>query len=109
MRKFYRLPSRGRFYPFALGIGVGMSLCFGLMNFHVVRARDGFHLVQKRHGTLGQVYVDARLFSETDWTNHSELAAAMTAANKEYLMLGMPEDLIENGLNRVAGRPVATY
>jgi hypothetical protein len=80
----------------------------GLMNFHVVRARDGFQLVQKRHAMLGQVYVDATQFSETDWMDHSELAAAMTADNKEYLMKGLPANPVQSGLNRLTGRPVQT-
>jgi hypothetical protein len=78
------------------------------MNFHIVRARDGFHLLQKQHAMLGQVYVDATHFSETDWIDHSELAAAMMADNKEYLMRGTPANSIQNGLNRIAGRPVTT-
>ncbi len=108
MEKLYTLPSRRQFYPFALGIGVGVSLCLGLMNFHIVRARDGFHLVQKQHAKLGQVYVDATDFSENDWIDHSALSAAMTADDKEYLMKGTPAKSIQNGLNRFAGRPVTT-
>lgn len=95
MEKIYTLPSRRGLSTFCLGIGVGVFLCLGFMNFHVVRARDGFHLVQKRHAMLGQVYVDATLFTDIDWTNHSELAAAMTADNKEYLMKGTPANRIK--------------
>jgi hypothetical protein len=108
MERIYTLPSGRRLFPFALGVGVGVTLCLGLMNFHVVRARDGFHLVQKQHAMLGQVYVDATQFSEKDWNDHCELAAAMKADNKEYLMKGLPADQVKNGLNRIAGRAVQT-
>jgi len=78
------------------------------MNFHVVRARDGFHLVQKQHARLGEVYVDATQFSESDWLDHSELAVAMKADNKEYLMKGSTNNPVQNGVNRLVGRPVQT-
>lgn len=49
-----------RIYGFVFGIGLGALACLGAMNYHVVRAQDGFHLVQKQHARLGQAYVDTR-------------------------------------------------
>ena len=87
MRKIHTLISRRpRLYAFALGIGVGASVCLGVMNFHIVRARDGFYLVQKHHAKLTQTYVDTREFDARDWAENADLAAALTADNKGYLM-----------------------
>jgi len=73
-------------YTFVLGIGVGASMCLGVMNFHIVRARDGFYLVQKHHAKLTQTYVDTRQFNARDWAENVDLTAAVTADDKEYLM-----------------------
>jgi hypothetical protein len=92
-------------YTFVLGAGVGAALCLGAMNFHVVRAQDGWHLVQKHHARLGQVYVDTRQFGASDWINNTDLAAALTADNKAYVMQSAVTSPLQNGLNRLAGRP----
>ena len=87
MRQIHTLISgRPRLYTFFFGIGVGASVCLGVMNFHVVRARDGLYLVQKHHAKLSQTYVDTREYNARDWAENADLAAALTADNKEYLM-----------------------
>ena len=55
------------------------------MNFHIVRANDGLHLVQKHHAKLTQSYVDVRQFSALDWSDNADLSAALIAENKEYM------------------------
>jgi len=72
-------------YTFLLGLGAGASLCLGVMNFHVVRANDGLHLVQKHHAKLAQSYVDVRQFSALDWTDNADLTTALIADSKEYM------------------------
>ncbi|OAI54423.1 hypothetical protein AYO47_02945 [Planctomyces sp. SCGC AG-212-M04] len=78
------------------------------MNFQVVRARDGFHVLQKEHAKLGEMYVDATGFNETDWTDHSAVAAAMTADNKEYLMKERPTSTPQKKVDRFAGSSIPT-
>ncbi|MDP9098237.1 MAG: hypothetical protein M3N48_04495 [Verrucomicrobiota bacterium] len=87
MRQIHTLISgRPRLYTFVLGIGVGASVCLGVMNFHILRARDGFYLVQKHHAKLAQTYVDTRQFNARDWAENVDLTASLAADNKEYLM-----------------------
>ena len=87
MQQIHTLISRRpRLNTFVLGIGVGASVCLGVMNFHVLRARDGFYLVQKRHAKLTQTYVDTRQFNARDWAENADLTAALAADNKAYLI-----------------------
>ena len=93
-----------RFYTFVVGAVAGATLCLGLMNFHIVRAQDGWHLVQKHHARIGQVYVDTRQFGASDWINNADLATALTADNKAYVMQSAVTSPLQNGLDRLAGR-----
>jgi hypothetical protein len=77
-----RLPS------FFAGVVSGAALLYVAMNFHVLRAGDGFHLVAKQPPRLSDVYVDIRGFSMADWANHPQLAAALVQSNREYLLGG---------------------
>jgi len=85
MRQFYTFPSGRRIYSFVFGLGVGALVCLGVMNFHIVRANDGFHLVQKHHAKLAQSYVDVRQFSALDWADNADLTAALVSDSKEYM------------------------
>ena len=38
---------------FLVGFGAGAVACIGVMSFQLVRAGDGFQLVQKHHARLG--------------------------------------------------------
>jgi hypothetical protein len=75
-----------RFGTFLLGMVVGIVLYTATTHFHVVRARDGFHLVAKQSAQLSETYVDIRQFTMADWVDHPQLAAALTKANKQYLI-----------------------
>jgi hypothetical protein len=75
-----------RVYTFGFGIGFGILACLGATHFHVVRAQDGFHLVNKEHVRLGQMYVDTRQFGPTDWAAHPELVASLRADNEQGLV-----------------------
>ncbi len=90
---------------FMAGFGAGALVCLGVMSFQVVRAPDGFHILQKHHARLGQVYVDTREYGPPDWTADSDLAEGLKAANKEYVMKGEPTGSLGSVFDRVAGRP----
>ena len=90
-----------RLGTFLLGVMVGFLLYAGATHFHVVRARDGFHLVAKQNAHLGESYVDIRQFTLSDWTNHPELAAALTKANKQYLLGDAASASLEQGVNQL--------
>jgi len=94
-----------RMYGFVFGIGFGALACLGAMNYHVVRAQDGFHLVQKQQARLGQAYVDTRQFNATDWTEHPELVASLRADNEQGLVNEASPGFLQNGVNRLSGVP----
>lgn len=75
-----------RFLVFLAGVAVGALGMFGSLKFHIVRARDGVHPVPKTIATLSDTYVDIREFDLGDWDEHPELAIAISASDKAYLM-----------------------
>jgi hypothetical protein len=75
-----------RFSTFALGVFFGAAGMFLSMNYHLVRSKEGFHLVPKLAAKFEQPYVDIRNFSLQDWQNHQALAVAIMKANKGNLM-----------------------
>jgi len=71
---------------FFLGMITGGVLLFGAMNYHLIRAPDGFHLIPKISPKLAAAYVDIRGFTVADWTQHTEIATALIRAKKGSLM-----------------------
>ena len=75
-----------RLVVFVLGAAVGAFGVFGGQSYHIVRATDGFHLVPKLSASFGESYVDVREFGIADWTQHTQLAAAIIKAKKDHLL-----------------------
>lgn len=75
-----------RMSSFFMGMIVGAVGLFIIMQFYVVRAKDGLHLVPKLAAKLENPYVDIRNFSLADWQNHQPLAVAILKANQGNLM-----------------------
>ena len=90
-----------RFGSFFLGIIVGAALCYGASNFHVVRAQDGFHLVQKVRAGLADAYVDVRTFAVSDWSARPDLVAALVRENKQYIMTGNAAEAIQQQVKQL--------
>ncbi|MGD9632137.1 MAG: hypothetical protein AB7G28_21035 [Pirellulales bacterium] len=94
-----------RIFSFLMGVAAGAMLCFVATNYHVVRASDGFHLVHKQRARLAEAYVDVREFGVGDWSNHTDLAAALVAENKQYLMEGAAAKSLQGGLSQLPTWP----
>jgi hypothetical protein len=90
-----------RVMTFMLGVAAGVMLCWGATNYHVVRAADGFHLVEKQRARLAEAYVDVRAFGVSDWANHPELASALVAANKQSVMQSAAANTFQGGLSQL--------
>jgi hypothetical protein len=90
-----------RFGTFLLGMVAGGLLYAAATNFHVLRGRDGFHLVAKQSPRLSETYVDVRQFTLADWTNHPQLAAALAKANKQYLIGESAAASLPEGVNQL--------
>lgn len=90
-----------RLSSFILGVLVGAGLLYGALNYHLVHADDGLHLVSKLESQLSMTYVDIREFTVADWANHTELAAALMNADRGDLVEGAANDALHNMLDNV--------
>jgi hypothetical protein len=93
-----------RIWTFVLGIVAGGVLIYAAMNYHLIRAKDGLHLVPKVNAQLASTYVDIRNFKVADWANHAEITAALLKAERRDLLEGGFTDSINNGLDRLLNR-----
>ncbi|MFC1757401.1 hypothetical protein ACFL2H_01360 [Planctomycetota bacterium] len=75
-----------RVYPFLIGIVVGAVGMYVALIYHVVRAPDGFHLIEKTTATLSGCYADIREFKLEDWKANPDLAVAISASGKTHLL-----------------------
>jgi hypothetical protein len=96
-----RTKSMSRFSSFVLGMVAGALILYAAMNFHVVRASDGFHFVNKQPPRMSEAYVDVRRFGVTDWASHPQLASALVLANKQQLLGDSAGGAIQEGLNQL--------
>ena len=91
-----------RLSSFMLGMATGAILLYGATLYHVVRANDGFHFVEKLQPRLSETYVDIRPFTMADWATHPQLASALVQANQQQLLggsaVGAVEDTIKGAL-----------
>jgi hypothetical protein len=74
-------------FVFLLGAAAGAGGMFVSHTYHVVRADDGFHLVQKLTPQFNDTYVDIRNFDRNAWDDHRPLAVALVKANKPQLVI----------------------
>lgn len=97
----------GKLYNFLLGVVVGFGLYHAAINYHVVYAKDGLHLVNKTPPRLSETYVDIRQFSAGDWANHPQLILALKQAGEDELLQDATadavNDAVQRGLDRVLG------
>ncbi len=75
-----------RFSSFFAGFVVGALTLYIAMQFYVVRAKDGLHLIPKLAAKLENPYVDIRSYTLSDWQNRQPLAVAIMKANRGNLM-----------------------
>lgn len=92
-----------RWSTFVCGLVVGGSLIYAALNYHLIHAKDGLHLVPKVNAQLAGTYVDIRGFGPRDWLEHPEIFAALNAAHQDALIESAAGDALRNGLDRVLG------
>ena len=92
-----------RWSTFVLGALVGAGLLYALLNYHIIHARDGLHVVPKVDAQLANTYVDIREFAPRDWADHPEIFAALSAAHRDDLIRDAAADAARNGLDRLLG------
>ncbi len=90
-----------RIFSFVTGVFTGGLLIYGAMNYHILRAQDGFHVIPKVHAQLAATYADIRGFGIADWASHAEIAAALVNSNRKELLDGAIDDTLEKGIDRL--------
>ena len=90
-----------RIFAFLLGIAVGAFAHYAALNYHVVRAEDGFHVIPKISTGIAEAYVDIRQFELADWNEHKTLAAAIVRAEKSTLLKDAASASLQNSLHSV--------
>lgn len=92
-----------RWFTFLSGVVVGGLLLYGVLNFHLLRASDGLHVIPKINAQVAGTYVDVRNFSLRDWVEHPEIIAALRDAGRNDLIETATGDAIHTGLDRLLG------
>lgn len=94
-----------RWGTFLLGAVVGAAALFLALNYHIINARDGMHLVPKVDAQLAGTYVDIRNFGASDWANHREVFFALVNADRQDLLGSAADNAIQVGIDRLLGGP----
>jgi hypothetical protein len=92
-----------RLSTFIFGMAVGGLLVYVALNYHLIHAKDGLHMVPKVNATLAGAYVDIRQFGPADWTERPEIAMAIFRAERGDLMESAASDSLQTGLDRLLG------
>ncbi|MAT73492.1 MAG: hypothetical protein CMJ58_28760 [Planctomycetaceae bacterium] len=90
-----------RFPTFLLGMFVGCGLLWTALNYHLIKARDGLHLVKKTQVTLADTYLDARQMSPRDWLQHANAAEAVLRSENQQLIDSVMTGTVDNALDRI--------
>ncbi len=93
-----------RVLTFFSGVITGAAVIYFAMNFHLIRSRDGFHLIPKMNAQLATTYADIREFKVGDWAENAGIAAALVNANRGDLLDGALTDTFSNGIDRLLNR-----
>jgi hypothetical protein len=90
-----------RLSTFIFGMVAGGILIYMALNFHLIRANDGMHLVPKVESKLAATYVDVRSFAAADWLAHKDVAMALVRAERGDLLESMAADSLANDIDRL--------
>jgi len=94
-----------RFVTFVLGMIVGAGLLLAALNYHLIRAADGLHLIPKVETTLTATYVDIRNFGPADWVRQSRIAEALVKADRTDLMESSIRDSVRETIDGILAPP----
>ncbi len=90
-----------RISTFIFGMVVGGLLIYVALNFHLIQARDGLHLVPKVDAELAGTYVDIRQFGPGDIARYPKVALAIFRSGRSDLMESAAGDTLQNGLDEL--------
>ncbi|MBA3482118.1 MAG: hypothetical protein H0T51_09925 [Pirellulales bacterium] len=90
-----------RLSTFFFGMVAGGLLIYAALNYHLIQAKDGLHLIPKVDATLACTYADIRNFGPSDWAQHPEIAMALFKADRSDLLESAASSTLETGLDRL--------
>jgi hypothetical protein len=90
-----------RFSTFIFGMVAGGLLIYAALNYHLIHAKDGVHLVPKVDATLASTYVDIRNFGPGDWAQYPDIAMAIFKADRADLLESAAASSLQTGLDRL--------
>lgn len=94
-----------RLSTFIFGMAAGGLLIYAALNYHLIHASTGLHLVPKARATLAETYVDVRGFTPADWARHADVAVALFQADRTDLMQSAANESLWNGIDRILPSP----
>ncbi|MCC6491664.1 MAG: hypothetical protein IT424_01435 [Pirellulales bacterium] len=94
-----------RLPTFIFGMITGGLLIYVALNYHLINAPDGLHLVPKLESTLAATYVDVRSFGPTDWAQHPDVAMALLHAQRTDLIGSAARESVWNGVDKLLPPP----
>jgi len=92
-----------RWGTFLIGVAFGAALLYAVLNFHIINASDGLHLVPKVESQLAGTFVDIRSFGPREWLEHPEVFIALQRADRGDLLNTAADDAMRKGLDRLLG------
>lgn len=90
-----------RLSTFIFGMVAGGLLIYAGLNYHLIQAADGLHLVPKVDATLACTYADIRSFGPADWAKHPEIAMAILKSGRGDLLESAASNSLQVGLDRL--------
>lgn len=94
-----------RFSTFIVGMVTGGILIYMALNYHLIQAKDGLHLVPKTESKLAATYIDVRNFTPADWAKHGDVAMALLQSDRTDLIQSAATDSIWNGVDQLLPPP----
>ena len=79
-----------RFAFLVIGMVLGGLLTVGAQSYHIVHADNGLNLVQKRHASLSDTYIDVRHWGIAEWAQHPDLLWSLHQSQKSDVLGDTP-------------------
>lgn len=92
-----------RISTFIFGMIVGGILLYVVLFYHVIRAEDGLHFIPKVSAQFGSTYLDIRDLTLADLRDNAAVVEAIFRADKQHILKGTANNLIDNGLDKIFG------
>ena len=90
-----------RLSTFIFGMVVGGLLIYVALNYHLIHAQDGLHMVPKVDATLASTYVDVRSLGIRDMAQYPQVAMAISKAGRQDLLESIAGNALETEIDRL--------